>query len=168
MKIDSLTVYPIKSFRGISLPAATLHQHGFPYDRTFMLLQVHHAENGETTYKNMSVATFNEMVRFFPEFKTPFPPPSGKESEAVMTITHYPINGAEGQQGRRMDVPLVPDVEGLGEVDVLMHLSPTKAFRMQDHYNDWLSSCFGFECILAYISDNLREVRRGRWGRRSR
>lgn len=146
LKIDKLYVYPIKSLRGISIDSTTLTKHGFPYDRRFMILQVVD-ENGEKTFKNMSVASFNEMVRFFPALD---------EKKTTITVTFKPINGSEP---KTLDIPLEPETSDLDVIDVLMHKSSTKAFRMPDKYNDWLSSCFGYESILAYIGENTREVR---------
>lgn len=152
MKIEKLYVYPIKSFRGVEVDSATLTKHGFPYDRSFLVLQAVD-ENGAKSHKNMSVANFNEMVRFFPSFNFS---KEGDESETTITITHKPLDGSKPKS---IDIPLTPDVSNLEEIDIVMHLSATKAYRMEDKYNEWLSSCFGYDCILAYISDNLREVR---------
>lgn len=146
MKIEKIYVYPVKSLRGIEVDSATLTKHGFPYDRTFCLLQVHD-ESGVKSYKNMSVANYNEMVRFFPSFN---------EGEESITITYYPIDNSDS---KTIEIPLKPDTSKLEEIDIMMHLSPTKAFKMDSKYNEFLSDCFGYECILAYISDNLREVR---------
>lgn len=152
MKVEKIYIYPIKSFRGIEVDSAILGKHGFPYDRTFLVLQVHE-ESGVKSYKNMSVANYNEMVRFFPTFNQPL---NSDSSDASITVTHHPVDGSEP---KTLEVPLTPDTDKLEEIDVVMHLSPTKAFQMPAKYNEWLSACFGYECVLVYIGDNLREVR---------
>ena len=154
MQIEKLYVYPVKSLRGVSINGATLTKFGFPYDRQFCILQVID-ENGDKTFKNMSIAHYNEMCRFFPDINY---------SKNTMTITHHPIDNGEQKS---IDIPLEPDTSDLEEMDVLMHKSPTKAFRMDAKYNDWLSSCFGYETVLAYIGDNRREVRMSAMGYKS-
>ena len=152
MKIEQIYLYPVKSFRGVAVDSAILTRHGFDHDRTFMVMQVMD-ENGEKTYKNATIASYNELCRFFPAFNFP---DDGEESQASMTVTHHPVNGGESST---IEIPLRPDTSALKEFDVLMHLSPTKAYQMDEKYNSWLSKCLGYECILAYIGDNLREVR---------
>lgn len=147
MKIESLYIYPIKSLRGVSVDSTALTKFGFPYDRRFMILQVIDAEDGTKTFKNMTVAHYNEMVRFFPSLDF---------STGTMTVTFKPI--ADGDE-KTITIPLEPDAQDLDVIEVEMHKSPTKAFRMPDKYNDWLSSCFGYGCILAYIGEHSREVR---------
>ena len=80
----------------------------------------------------------------------------GDESKATIKITFKPINNGKPKS---LEVPLVPDTSTLEKIDVLMHLSPTQAYKMNDKYNTWFSSCFGFECVLAYIGENTRPVR---------
>ncbi|KAA8652318.1 MOSC domain protein [Aspergillus tanneri] len=46
MKITQLYTYPIKSLRGVALPAALLTRTGFEYDRRFMLLKVNASDDG--------------------------------------------------------------------------------------------------------------------------
>ena len=147
MQIESLYVYPVKSFRGISLDTATLTKHGFPHDRKFMVLQVVKGEDGSPGYKNMSVAHYNEMVRFFQSWNL---------NTDTLTVTHKPVDGSAE---KTIDIPLVPDTTSLEQMEVLMHKSPTAAYNMGATYNDWLTSCFGYECILAYIGEHAREVR---------
>ena len=146
MQIQKLYVYPIKSLRGVEIDHTTLTKFGFPYDRMFMILQVND-ENGNRTLKNMSVANYNEMVRFFPEIDT---------NKGSITVTFKPTDGGESKS---IEVPLEQDTSDLEVLDIEMHKSPTKAFNMGSKYNDWLTSCFGYECILAFIGENMREVR---------
>lgn len=157
MKVEKLYVYPIKSFRGVDLDTAVLTKHGFLFDRQFSLLQVID-ENGEKTFKNMSVANYNEMVRFFPEILIP---EDGDASKGTIALTFKPIKGGKDTT---LDIPLEPDTSNLEVIDMLMHKSPTKAWKMDQKYNDWLSDCFGYDVVLAYIGDNKREVRMSSYG----
>ena len=146
MQIEKLYVYPIKSFRGVSLDKVQVTKNGFTYDRSFMLLQIVD-DNGNKTYKNMSVANFNEMVRFFQEIDV---------DKGTMTITFKPIDNSEPKS---IELPLEPDTSSLEVIDIEMHLAPTQAYKMDDKYSQWLSECFGYECVLAYIGEKRRQVR---------
>ena len=153
MKIEQLYVYPIKSLRGVTLDSAVLTRYGFLFDRQFMVLKVLDGENGEKTFKNTSLANDNEMVQFFPEILIP---EDGDPSKGSVAITFKPVNGGEE---KTLDVPLEPDTSNLEAIDIEMHKSPTKAWKMDAKYSEWLSSCFGYEVVLAFIGDNRREVR---------
>jgi uncharacterized protein YcbX len=146
MQIEKLYVYPIKSFRGVSLDKVQVTKNGFAYDRSFMLLQIVE-ENGDKTFKNMSVANYNEMVRFFPDINT---------DKGTITITFKPIDNSEPKS---IEIPLEPDTSSLEVIDIEMHMSPTQAYRMDDKYSRWLSECFGYETVLAYIGEKRRQVR---------
>lgn len=152
MLVEKIYTYPIKSFRGYSSETAVLTKHGLKYDRHFMILQVIAGNDGSKTYKNMSIAHYNQMCRFFQTINES----EGSDGRPTLTIRHEPTDGSESQT---LEIPLEPDTSRLDVMDVMMHLSPVEAYRMPDNYNEWLSSCFGFECVLAYIGENTREVR---------
>lgn len=146
MKISKIYTYPIKGIRAQEVDSAIVTKHGFPYDRRYMLLQ--NQEDG--SYKNMAVAHFPEMTLYFPEINIP---EDGDGLRGSITITYKPPN----LEQRKMDIPLKPKTDGLEQIEVTMHRSPTTAYKMEQQYNDWFSSCFGFECILVYLGE-LRKV----------
>ena len=154
MKISALYTYPIKSLRATALDSAVVTKHGFEYDRRFMILEVQKDDNGKTTYMNMHVAHYPEMVLFLTSLRQPT-----KEdgSDGNITVTYQPPRGS-GKDEKTLSVPLVPATGQLQVIDVEMHKSPTKAYKMPAEYNDWLSSCFGFDVILAYLGEHLRPV----------
>lgn len=147
MEIETIYVYPIKSMRGVSLPRAKLTQNGFPHDRTFMILQPTTDENNNPTLKNITIAPNNELVRFWTDMDT---------STSTLKVTWKPVGGGDEKS---IEIPLEPDTSGLEEIDVVMHKSPTQAYKMDDKYNTWLSSCLGYDVILAYIGEHKRQVR---------
>lgn len=57
-----------------------------------------------------------------------------------------------------LSVPLRPDIKGLAEVTVTMHLSPCPAYDMGEKYNQWFSSRLGCPVKLLYIGDYRRKV----------
>lgn len=151
MKISKIYVYPIKSFRATSLSSAQVSQHGFMYDRRFMIQQVLRDDEGKVTYKNMHVAHYPDMVLFFTSINLA----EGQDpSKGTITITY---KSPKGEQ-QSMDLPLLPDTTGLDQIDVNMHKSPTRGYKMHAKYNDWLSSCFGYPVVLLYLGDNTRKV----------
>lgn len=147
MKIDKLYTYPIKSLRATELDSATVTKHGFTYDRRFMILKV--LEDG--SFKNMAVAGFSEMTLFFTSINIP---QDGDALRGTITVTFKPPTGEQ----KTLEVPLKPKTTELEEFEVVMHHSPTKAYKMDTKYNAWFSACFGFEVVLAYLGDNLRKV----------
>ena len=173
MKISKLYLYPVKSLRGIELDSATLTKLGFPYDRSFMLLGVqrgkdkqdrdHEQEGGDggVEYNNMAVSHRAEMVRFFPSIS--YPSDGDGASEGAVSINYKPpTEGDEaysgGNQEKTITFPLQPQTDDLEIIEITMHKSPTKAYKMPQRYNDELSGCFGYEVVLAYLGENRREV----------
>jgi uncharacterized protein YcbX len=105
--------------------------------------------------KNMHVPHFPEMTLFAPSITLP------SESDPVGKITVlYRRLGTEGKgrEDDKLEVPLVPSIEGLDDVDVDMHRSTTKAYNMGSEYNSWFSNRFGFEVVFAYLGGNKRKV----------
>ncbi|KAK5743441.1 hypothetical protein LTR17_002616 [Elasticomyces elasticus] len=140
MKISKIYTYPIKGMRATELENAVVTKHGFPYDRRYMLLEV--AEDG--SYKNMAIAYYPLMSRYFPVIN----------DDESFTLSFRPADGEE----KSIKIPLKPKVDGLEEVEVTMHKSPTKAYKMEQKYNDWFSSTFGFDCVLVYLGSDMRKV----------
>lgn len=152
MRIQKLYTYPIKSLRPQELDSAEVTRHGFKYDRRFMVLKVKKSDDGtKPEFDNMHVSHYPEMVLFFAK---QYLPTSATSRDGRIEITHRPPHGSASS----VELPLEPETFGLGEIEVLMHRSPTKAYRMQDQYNDWLSERFGYEVILAYLGGNYRRV----------
>ncbi|KAK3669624.1 hypothetical protein LTR78_010499 [Recurvomyces mirabilis] len=147
MKIQKIYTYPIKGIRATELNETVVTKHGFPYDRRYMLLQVE--EGGG--YKNMAIGHYPAMARYFPSINIP---EDGDALTGTITIAYKPPNA----EGTTFDIPLVPKTDGLEEVEVTMHKSPTKAYKMAQKYNEQFSSCFGFDCILVYLGTDMRRV----------
>ncbi|KAL2872273.1 serine hydroxymethyltransferase-domain-containing protein [Aspergillus lucknowensis] len=179
---QEIHIYPIKSLRGVSVPAAQVTRSGFRYDRRFMLLKVVPAEGkagsgagnlkgeGETTLRNMHVPHFPEMALFKTELFEPEPTPTldGKgKSKGVQVDGRIRVTYKGPQRQTRhmasisttLDVPLTPDTRGLEELAIVMHNSPTKGYNMGERYNAWFSAWFGYDVVLAYLGEgNWRPV----------
>lgn len=122
---------------------AEVGPHGFPYDRRFMLLKVHHdgtAPAEKPRLENMLVGHFNEMALFQQKIRERG---DGDDAEDAVVEVRYSGVGKEGNGV--LEVPLVPEIEGLDVVEVVLHHSATKAYRMGEIYDRWFSSCFGYE-----------------------
>jgi len=150
LRISQLYLYPIKSLRPTKISKAEFTKHGFPYDRTFMLLkdEGEHVEASKR-YRNMAVASFPEMSLFLTDVRYP-----SSEAAGSISVTFAPPDGAQ----RTLTVPLQPDTARLSPMPVNMHGSPTSAFDMGDPYNVWFAACFGFAVRLLYIGANRRAV----------
>lgn len=154
MKIAQLYTYPIKSLRGVPLPTTEVTAHGFPYDRRFMLLKVHNDDTSSTKkprLENMLVGHFNEMALFLQKIRVP-----GDGDDAEDAVVEVRYTGVGKEANGMLEVPLVPEVDGLDVVDVELHQSATKAYRMGEIYDRWFSSCFGYEVMLVYLGPHLR------------
>ncbi|KAF2115534.1 MOSC domain-containing protein [Lophiotrema nucula] len=150
MKISKIYVYPIKSLRPTPVSEAVASQYGFDHDRRFMLLKV----KDDGSYQNMHVgAGFPQMTLFLTNIS---PLETDGNSVGLIHVDYKPPKPAES---RSMKVPLRPSTENLHAIEVNMHNSPCKAFKMPAEYSRWFSDCFGFDVILAYLGDNLRTVR---------
>ncbi len=119
-----------------------------------MLLKVHpDASCGTLRLENMLVGKITEMALFGQQIR---------EDEGVVVVIYNDSaagmerEGSGAKEKEALEVPLEPDIEGLEEVDVVLHLSPTKAYRMREIYNEWFSDCFGYEvCISVDITLSL-------------
>ncbi|PYH63497.1 SHMT-domain-containing protein [Aspergillus vadensis CBS 113365] len=153
---QKLYTYPIKSLQGIPISRATFTRTGFPYDRHYMLLKV--LPNGE--YKNMHVPHFPEMSLFYTDIiqSDDGKKASGSESSRIVVTYRPPPAADQSQSQRKLEVPLIPDMAGLEEVEVVMHQSPTKGYIMREEYNRWFSECFGYRVVLVYLGGNYRGV----------
>ncbi|KAF5554612.1 amino acid polyamine transporter I [Fusarium mexicanum] len=140
--------YPIKSLRGVRLESIRALPTGFAYDRHFMLWDVGKKESLHVGVRS-SLCLFTTSLT--PEHK----PGSIK--------VQYGLSHTFDEPNRHVDpsplmVPLVPNVKGLPQVTVTMHLSPCLAFDMGKEYNDWFSDRLGFSVKLLYIGDHRRKV----------
>lgn len=155
MKIEALYTYPIKALRAQSLREATCTRHGFAYERRFMLLEekVDPSTNAKT-YRNMHVAHDPLGTLFFP---TLHPPSSPTAKDGSIHVLFSPPKNSSTRE-TTLEIPLEPETAHLEEVEITMHKSPTKAYRMPSRYNDWFSSCFGYTVVLAYLGSNYRPV----------
>ncbi|KAF2027878.1 hypothetical protein EK21DRAFT_102211 [Setomelanomma holmii] len=145
MTISEIYVYPIKSLRGVKVTEALGTKRGFKHDRTFLLLQI--TPEG---HKNMAVSRQPEMTQFFQEI-TGYNSPDGS-----LRVTFRAFGDTSKQKS--ITIPLNPDTAKLSPYEVTMHNSPTSAFKMPQSYDDWFTSCFGYDVILVYLGANTRAV----------
>jgi uncharacterized protein YcbX len=103
-------------------------------------------------YKNMAVSKYPEMTQFLTNIL-----PSDQHSRTSGSIEVEYI-GSGNAKSNKLNVPLRPDTHKLEPMKIDMHGSPTDAFRMPAEYNTWFSQCFGYDVMLVYLGDNLRDV----------
>lgn len=155
MKIEALYTYPIKALRAQSLDSATCTKHGFAYERRFMLLEEKiDPETNAKSYRNMHIAHDPAGARFFPTLQQPSSPDA---KDGTIKVVFSPPKDSDKQEAT-LTIPLEPSAKDLEEIEITMHKSPTKAYRMPAEYNDWFSSCFGYAVVLAYLGDNYRPI----------
>lgn len=101
------------------------------------------------------MAHFNEMALFLQKIREP-----GDGDDAKDAIVEVRYSGVGKEEKGMLEVPLVPEVDGLDVVDVVLHQSATKAYRMGEIYDRWFSSCFGYQvgspvclCLIFFNRD---------------
>ena len=112
-----------------------------------MILKVH-----PDRYENMLVALFPSMTLFLTDIVFPEDDASGV-GEIIVSYKPPEENGS-----KTINIPLRPNTSDLETIDVTLHDSPTRAHKMDSQYNNWFSSCFGYDVILVYLGENLRPV----------
>jgi uncharacterized protein YcbX len=98
----------------------------------------------------MAVSREPEMTQFFQEIE------GYNDSGGSLRITFRAFGSASAEKS--LTIPLTPDTEKLEPYEVTLHNSPAPAFKMQQKYNDWFSSCFGYDVMLVYLGANTRPV----------
>ena len=76
------------------------------------------------------------------------------EASGTFTITYSPPDG----ETKSLEIPLEPELGSLEKVDVSLHQSPAKAYKMEERVNAWFSKCFGYDVMLVYLGPNRRPV----------
>jgi uncharacterized protein YcbX len=112
---------------------------------TFILLQI--TPEGP---KPMAVSRQPEMTQFFQEID------GYNDADGSLRVTFRAFGNASAEKS--LTLPLSPDTSKLEPYEVTLHNSPAPAFKMPAKYNDWFTSCFGYEVMLAYIGPNTRPV----------
>ncbi|KAI2473030.1 MOSC domain-containing protein [Annulohypoxylon bovei var. microspora] len=145
-----LYVYPIKSLRPVSVPAAQLRREGLRLDRRFMLLKVEAGGRGHT---NIQTAYFPECALFHQAL-------DDDDRHVVVTyrVPPAPLFPPTPEQRGELRVPLDPALDESRVVDVKLFGSATTAYRVGEPYDAWFSSCFGYPVVLVHIGENRRPV----------
>lgn len=112
-----------------------------------MILKVH-----PDRYENMLVSSFPVMTLFLTDILFP----EHDESGIGEIVVSHKIPGEN--ESKTINIPLRPETSDLEIIGVTMHDSPTKAYLMDSRYNNWFSSCFGYDVVLAYLGENFRPV----------
>ncbi|KIW36470.1 uncharacterized protein PV06_11285 [Exophiala oligosperma] len=141
MEISQIYVYPVKSLRGTALQSATLSKEGFVIDRKYMLMNVQRDK-----LENMHITHFPRMALFCTSI----------EGDNITINYHEPLGADTAKQ--TLKIPLRPSYEGLAEVPIEMHSSPTIGYDMGNKYGKWFSDIFGFNVRLIHWGGNARQV----------
>ncbi|KAL1841560.1 hypothetical protein VTJ49DRAFT_6933 [Mycothermus thermophilus] len=156
MKITGVYVYPIKALRGIKLESAHVGPQGIRHDRRFMLYEVRPGTNDR---RKIQLDTHPRCALFEQAFLR------GDDEHGEESAVSVHFLGEEGQEkaddgegDETIHVPLTPDITSLAKIDVDLHGSPAKAYRMGDVYDDWFSKRLGIRTMLVYIGDGRRAV----------
>lgn len=96
-------------------------------------------------WENMLVGKISEMALFTQQLRH-----RPDDGVAVAVLVGFGGGGKswEGREMAKLEVALEPDIKGLEPIDVVLHGSGTKAYRMGGRYDRWFSECFGYEVSL--------------------
>lgn len=117
-----------------------------------MLIKVHDGQTFSPRCKshvngnleNMTITYYPELALFLQKI----------DSNGTFTVTYSPPDGKK----RSLEIQLEPDLAHLEEVDVQLHQSPAKGYKMPERVNAWFSECLGYDVMLLYIGPNRRPV----------
>jgi uncharacterized protein YcbX len=130
LTVSALYVYPIKSLGGLSLPAATLTDRGFKYDRRWMLI--------------------DENNRFLSQREVPamaFLDAAIREEYVLVT------------DKRTADLIMIPYEPLISETTVVTVWGDTcLAQRVSDEADAWFSQRLGMPCSLVYMPDSTQRT----------
>lgn len=118
-----------------------------------MLIRVHNGIPSKPRYKNHVNGNLENMtITYWPELALFLQ--SIDLSRSTLTVTYNP----PGARSKSLEIQLEPEIAHLDLLDVRLHQSPAKAYRMPKKINAWFSECFGFDVVLAYVGSNRRPV----------
>ena len=118
-----------------------------------MLMRVHNGESSKPRSKgHLNGNLENLTITYWPELALFLQ--SIDPSNSTLTVTHNPPNG----RNKSLEIHLEPEVTQLELLDVRLHQSPTKAYKMPERVNAWFSECLGCDVLLAYLGSNRRPV----------
>ena len=95
--------------------------------------------------ENMTITYWPELALFLQSIDT---------SNSILTVTYTPPQGSS----KSLDIQLELEVAHLEILELALHQSPAKAYKMPERVNTWFSECFGFNVMLAYLGSNRRPV----------
>lgn len=117
-----------------------------------MLVKIHDGQSFSPRSKshvngnmeNMTITYYPELALFLQDI----------DSNGTFTVTYSPPDG----RNKSLGLQLEPDLADLEEVDVQLHRSPAKGYKMPERVNAWFSECLGYDVMLLYIGSNRRPV----------
>ncbi len=117
-----------------------------------MLIKAHNDTPLSPRYKphvngnleNMTITYYPELALFLQSI----------DSNRTITVTYDPPDG----KSKSLGIQLEPEVALLEEIDVRLHQSPAKAYKMPEKVNAWFSECLGYDVMLSYLGPNKRPV----------
>ena len=165
------------------MPAAELGPQGVRYDRRFMLMTKKRSKTQTLTKMQLSdfpeCALFSQEIVSAKEGEFQTNSDDGGNNKVVVVHYHPPARDQDGSvdstakskaannskrtvmspvQHPPLRIPLEPSYASLQPLDINLHGSPTRGYRMGDPYDAWFSAVFGFDVVLVYIGDGQRQV----------
>ena len=128
MKISEISIYPVKSLRGITVSSAVVEDRGLRLDRRWMIV--------------------DEMRKFLTQREFPVMAAIEVAVDAEQLTASY--------GGSSVTVPFVPSDAAFANVKVWS--SSVKAKPNSDQVNDWLSGILGIKCSLFTMTRESKRI----------
>ena len=117
-----------------------------------MLIRIHNGNPVPRSKSHLNGNLENMTVTYYPELALFLQ--SMDEAKGTFTVTYNPPDG----DSKSLEIPLEPELGNLERVDVSLHQSPAKAYKMEERVNAWFSTCFGYDVMLVYLGPYRRPV----------
>ncbi len=128
--VSELYIYPVKSFKGIKLEAAQLHNQGFYLDRRWMLVD----ENGVF----VSQRTVSDLLFFEPML-----------TEDKLVITHIPTK-------QTIEIPI--NCHWQAPIDVQIWDDKCTATLATNNINEWFSHLLQMPVSMVYMPEKTNRL----------
>ena len=117
-----------------------------------MLIRIHNGNPVPRSKSHLNGNLENMTVTYYPELALFLQ--NINEASGTFSVTYNPPD----EDTKSLEIALEPELGCLERVDVSLHQSPAKAYKMEQRVNAWFSTCFGYDVMLVYLGPNRRPV----------
>ncbi|KIV84156.1 hypothetical protein PV11_06126 [Exophiala sideris] len=162
LQVKSLYIHPVKGIRGCTVDKAKIGPYGLEGDRTFCLQKVTRSPTSdELKFETMYIGYYLKLALFSTFLEEPGDDKSTSRNVIVTWTGDHHDESTEKSwtnSNNQIRFPLQPDLQGLRQIQVELHGSPTLAYDMGERFTEYFSRYLDCEVRLVYIGQNSRTV----------